>query len=79
MVMDNALKHWTPIFDTGKFVAAFEHHTHYRKFTYKIKGDKVNKNDGVRYVGDGSWGVPENPCPEHHSTPHAEYFEHMEN
>lgn len=49
-------------------MAAFEHHTHHRKFTYKIKGNKVvNKTDfGVRYVGDGSWGVPEDPCPAGH-------------
>jgi hypothetical protein len=48
------------LFDSGKFVAAFEHHTHHRKFTHKIKGNQVstNKSEGVRYIGDGSWGVP---------------------
>jgi len=64
------LKSWTPLFDSGRFVAAFEHHTHHRKFTKKIIGNKVvNKTDvGVRYVGDGSWGVPEEACPAGHET-----------
>ena len=55
------MKHWAPLFDYGKFVAAFEHHTHQRKFTKKIKGNQVitNNTEGTRYVGDGSWGVPE--------------------
>jgi hypothetical protein len=41
-------------------LAAFEHHTHHRKFTFKIKGNQPQSNttEGVRYVGDGSWGVP---------------------
>lgn len=50
-------------------MAAFEHHTHYRKLSYKIKAGKLSKEDGVRYVGDGSWGVPENSCHAHHVTP----------
>lgn len=57
-MIELGLKNWAPLFDSGKFVAAFEHHTHHKKLTYKIQADKVNKSDGVRYVGDGSWGVP---------------------
>lgn len=57
-MIEKGLKYWAPAFDSGRFVAAFEHHTHFKKFTHKIKGDKVSKDDGVRYVGDGSWGVP---------------------
>lgn len=60
LVIDAGLKYWTPLFDAGRFVAAFEHHTHHRKFTFKMRGNQVqsNKSEGVRYVGDGSWGVP---------------------
>jgi hypothetical protein len=50
------------LFDSGRFIAAFEHHTHHKKITHKIKDQKVG-DEGVRYVGDGSWGVPEDPCP----------------
>jgi hypothetical protein len=57
-VIEAGKKYWTPLFDDQKFIAAFEHHTHHKKLTKKIKGDKVSADDGVRYVGDGSWGVP---------------------
>jgi hypothetical protein len=53
------LQHWTPLFDEFGFVASMEHHTHYRKFTYKIKNNTLSTNSGTRYIGDGSWGVTE--------------------
>lgn len=70
--IEEGLRNWTPLFDEGRFVAAFEHHTHYRKFTHKIKGGQVQPSDqeGTRYVGDGSWGVPEDPCPDWKITKH---------
>ena len=44
-------------------MACFEHHTHQRKFTKKIKNNTISSDgSGVRYVGDGSWGVPEGMC-----------------
>ncbi len=74
------MKHWTPSFDSGKFVAAFEHHTHHRKFTKKIIGNQVstNKTVGTRYIGDGSWGVPEDPCNPGHITPYPNNFQYYE-
>jgi hypothetical protein len=60
-VIEAGMKYWTPLFDSGKFVAIFEHHSHHKKITHKIKNDKISE-DGVRYVGDGSWGVPEKVC-----------------
>lgn len=33
---------------------------------------------GVRYVGDGSWGVPEDACPTNHTTPYPENFQYFE-
>ena len=67
-VISNGTEYWTPHFDNGSYTAIFEHHTHHRKFTKKIKGDKViddETSDGIRYVGDGSWGVPEGGCGAH--------------
>ena len=60
------MRNWVPLFDDAKYTAAFEHHTHYRKFTRKLKGNQVQNDtqQGVRYVGDGSWGVPEDKCPD---------------
>lgn len=54
------MRNWVPLFDDAKYTAAFEHHTHYRKFTRKLKGNQLQNDtqQGVRYVGDGSWGVP---------------------
>jgi hypothetical protein len=39
LVIDNAMKYWTPVFDELSFVASMEHHTHFRKMTFKIKND----------------------------------------
>ena len=63
-VISNGTTYWTEYFDSGAYTAIFEHHTHHRKFTKKIKGDKPveQTQEGVRYVGDGSWGVPEGGC-----------------
>ena len=51
--MDN----WIPLFDQYNFTAVMEHHTHYRKMSYKLKNKTVSE-EGTRYIGDGSWGVP---------------------
>ena len=74
-VIQEGTKEWTPLFDQGGFVAAFEHHTHHRKITNKIYNNTVSKdNKGVRYIGDGSWGVPEGPCSKKRISKHPEYF-----
>ena len=52
---------WNQMFDKWKLTAAFEHHTHFRKFSYKISNGTKN-DEGTRYVGDGSWGVPNETC-----------------
>jgi hypothetical protein len=52
-----------------------EHHTHYRKFTYPIRNSTVNKTNGTRYIGDGSWGVTEDVCPAEKYTPHMDLME----
>jgi hypothetical protein len=42
-------KHWTPLFRQNGVQAAFENHNHTYKRTYP--------QNGVIYLGDGSWGV----------------------
>ena len=56
LVIDKGLSSWTPLFDEFSFIASMEHHTHYRKFTYKIRNNTIS-TIGTRYIGDGSWGV----------------------
>lgn len=71
-MIEQALNNWIPLFDQYEFTAVFEHHTHHRKFTKKLKDNKpqADTNKGTRYIGDGSWGVPEDPCPTNHVTPY---------
>lgn len=49
-------KHWTPLFDRYSITAAFEHHDHALKRTVPIT-DGHRKEDGVIYLGDGSFGT----------------------
>lgn len=51
-----------------------EHHTHFRKITYKIKNDSVS-TQGTRYLGDGSWGVTEIFCTDSRLTPRPELMQ----
>ena len=72
-------REWTPLFEVNNYTVAFEHHTHHRKFTHRLKNSTVTKdNTGVRYIGDGSWGVPEGGCGAKRLTKHPEWFEHIE-
>ncbi len=48
---------WAPLFEEFGVHIAFENHDHVYKRTYPIReGRKVGKDDGVVYLGDGSWG-----------------------
>ncbi len=47
---------WSPLFERYHMNAAFEHHNHAYKRTYRMKDGKIDP-DGVLYLGDGSWGV----------------------
>jgi hypothetical protein len=54
-------KNWVPLFEKYNVEAAFEHHDHTLKRTYRLKGDKIDPK-GVLYLGDGGWGVsPRSP------------------
>lgn len=69
------MKYWTPVFDQLGFVASMEHHTHFRKITYKIKNDTPSNQTGTRYIGDGSWGVTEIFCEENRLPPRPEFMQ----
>lgn len=49
---------WVPTFDSYGLDVAFEAHDHMYKRSYLLKGGKVDKNDGVLYLGDGGFGAP---------------------
>lgn len=47
---------WVPLFEQHNVKVAFENHDHIYKRTYPIRDGKVS-NNGVVYIGDGSWGT----------------------
>lgn len=51
---------WVPLFEKYNLDAAFEHHEHTYKRTYRIRDNGIDNENGVLYLGDGAWGV-ENP------------------
>ncbi len=62
-------KHWVPLFEKYRVPAVLEHHDHTFKRTKPLI-DGRNNDDGVLYLGDGSWGRLR--------TPHqAEMMSHM--
>lgn len=62
MVIREGTKWWVPLFDKWNFTAVLEHHTHYRKISYPLKNTTRDDKYGTRYIGDGSWGVPNGTC-----------------
>jgi acid phosphatase type 7 len=54
-------KFWVPLFEKNGVKISFENDSHTFKRTYPILKGRVDPN-GIRYLGDGSWGVyPEKP------------------
>jgi hypothetical protein len=48
-------EHWTPLFDRYRVPIVLEHHDHTFKRTKPLIDGMANEN-GVQYLGDGSWG-----------------------
>lgn len=48
-------EHWTPLFDKYRVPVVLEHHDHTFKRTKPLIDGMANDN-GVQYLGDGSWG-----------------------
>ncbi len=53
-------KHWVPLFQKYRVPVVLEHHDHTFKRTKPLVDGLANDN-GVRYLGDGSWGRLRNP------------------
>lgn len=55
-------KHWVPLFEKYRVPVVLEHHDHTFKRTKPLIGGMQNDN-GVLYLGDGSWGRLRAPRP----------------
>jgi len=53
-------QHWVPLFEQAGVQLAFEHHDHTFSRTKPLLGG-VESADGIRYVGDGLWGIGSRP------------------
>ncbi|MFL5338582.1 MAG: fibronectin type III domain-containing protein [Gemmataceae bacterium] len=53
-------KHWVPLFEKYRLPVVLEHHDHTFKRTKPLIDGLANDN-GVLYLGDGSWGRLRNP------------------
>jgi hypothetical protein len=53
-------KHWTPLFQKFRVPVVLEHHDHTFKRTKPLI-DGLADDNGVLYLGDGSWGRLRNP------------------
>ena len=73
-VIREGLRWWVPLFDKYNFTAVFEHYTHYRKITHRLK-DNLKDVYGTRYLGDGCWGVSNYTCSHTMSPPYMNLIE----
>jgi len=53
-------EHWVPLFEQAGVKMAFEHHDHTFSRTKPLLGG-VEHPDGIRYFGDGLWGIGSRP------------------
>jgi acid phosphatase type 7 len=56
-------KHWLPHFERYGASAIFENDHHNYKRTYPIRNRKRDDENGIVYLGDGSWGVETREVP----------------
>lgn len=54
--------HWCPLFERYNVDAVFEHHDHTYKRTHRMLNGLKDDN-GILYLGDGSWGKVRTPAP----------------
>ncbi len=48
--------HWTPLFEKYNVDVVLEHHDHTFKRTHPLRDGHIDKDRGILYLGDGSWG-----------------------
>ena len=49
-------EHWSPLFEKYNVDVVLEHHDHTFKRSHPMKDGRIDEN-GVLYLGDGSWGL----------------------
>jgi hypothetical protein len=53
-------QHWVPLYESAGVQLVFEHHDHTFKRTKPLLGGVENPN-GIRFLGDGLWGIDSRP------------------
>jgi len=48
---------WVDLFERYSLTVGFENHFHVFKEAKPIRDNQVNENEGVKYLGDGAWGI----------------------
>jgi acid phosphatase type 7 len=69
-------RHWVPLFEKYRVPVVLEHHDHTFKRTKPLIGGLAH-DDGVLYLGDGSWGrlrAPQKPEKLHHLAASSEEY-----
>ncbi len=57
-------ENWTPHFDRFGVTAVFENDHHNFKRTHPLRGHARDDANGIRYLGDGAWGVRTRDVPD---------------
>jgi len=57
------IKYWCPLFDKYNVTAVFENDHHTYKRTHPLRGNRIDRDRGVVYLGDGCWGVDTRDVP----------------
>lgn len=57
-------EHWTVLFDRFGVTAVFENDHHNFKRTYPLRAHQRDDANGIRYLGDGAWGVRTRSVPD---------------
>ena len=57
------IKNWCPLFERFRVTAVFENDHHTYKRTHRLRANRVDKKNGILYLGDGCWGVDTRAVP----------------
>ena len=57
------IKYWCPLFDKYNVTAVFENDHHTYKRTHPLRGNRIDRDRGIVYLGDGCWGVDTRDVP----------------
>ncbi len=57
------IQNWCPLFDKYRVTAVFENDHHTYKRTHPLRANRVDRENGILYLGDGCWGVDTRSVP----------------